>query len=201
MIAELYLIAPADADPDGFAARLRELLASPTGVAALLLPRGQRGDVDYRAFVSAIAPIAQEAGAAVLIEGEPALVRPLGADGLHVNGSAAAVRAALGALKPDFIVGAGGIVSRHEAMQLGELGIDYIMFGPLSGPIDSDARELAGWWAETMEVPSVLSDPEATIDTADAQGCEFLALSASLWASPDPAAFLSAVAARLETTA
>jgi thiamine-phosphate pyrophosphorylase len=97
---------------------------------------------------------------------------------LHVTGPLAAVREAVAALKPEFIVGAGGIRSRHDAMEKAETGIDYILFGPLSGPISPAERELARWWAETMEVPCVLSDPEATLSSYDAEGCEFIGLSA-----------------------
>ena len=200
MVPELYLIAPPDAEAEAFAALLPRVLAA-AGISALLLPRGSRGENAYRAFVKSIAPVAQAAGCAVLIEGEPGLVRTLGADGLHVTGPTAGVKAALNALKPDFIVGAGADGTRDDAMGKGELGPDYIMFGPISGAIAPATRELAGWWAETMEIPGVLSDPEAVATTADAAGCEFLALSASLWGAPDPAAAIAAIATRLEQRA
>ena len=178
MTAQIYLIAPADADPAGFAAALRDTLAR-SPVAALLLPRGARPERAYKEFVKEVAPIAHAAGAAVLIEGEPGLVRTLGADGLHVTGGAGAVREAIAALKPDLIVGAGDVHSRHDAMQKGELGVDYILFGPLSGAIGPEQREMARWWAETLEIPGVLSDPQATADHYDAEGCEFIGLGAA----------------------
>lgn len=198
MATEIYLIAPPDAETAAFAELLKAVVTE-TSVAALLLPRGDRSDAAYRAFVSDIGFIAQEAGCAVLIDGEPGLARSLGADGLHVEGPAAAAKAAMAALKPDLIVGGGSIATRDEAMTKGELGLDYIMFGPLSGAIAADIRELAGWWAEAMVIPSVLSDPEATPETADAMGCEFLALGDSIWRSPDPAATIAAIAIRLES--
>jgi thiamine-phosphate pyrophosphorylase len=173
----IYVIAPGEVGPE----LLRQQLATirdATRIAALLLLRGTLAEAEYRALVGMAAPDAQAAGTAVLIEGTPALVRELGVDGLHVSGPLAAVREAVEGLKPDFIVGAGGIRSRHEAMQKGEAGIDYILFGPLSGPISPAERDLARWWAETMEVPSVLSDPEANLGRYDAEGCEFIGLSA-----------------------
>jgi thiamine-phosphate pyrophosphorylase len=182
MTPEIYLIVPADASADAVERRMAETYAR-TRVAALLLLRGTRAEGDYRALVKALAPGAQAAGAAVLIEGEPGLVRTLKADGLHVSGGVAEVRAAVEALKADFIVGAGNVHTRHDAMQKAETGIDYILFGPLSGPISPSERELARWWAETMEVPSVLSDPEADLETFDADGCEFIGLSAFAGAS------------------
>jgi thiamine-phosphate pyrophosphorylase len=197
MSAELYLIAPPDAEATAFGALLRPVLALNL-VRALLLPRGGRAEPEYRHFVTEIAPIAQEAGCAVLIEGEPRLARALGVDGVHVEGSLAELRAAIAALKPDLIVGTGGVMSRHDAMTRGELDPDYIMFGPLSGAIGPAAREMAGWWAQAMVVPSVLSDPEATAATANAEGCEFFAASASVWEADDPAAALAAIATALE---
>ena len=197
MSTELYLIAPATAESDGFAPVLKRVLAA-AEVSALLLPQGDRPIAAYRQFVAVIAPIAQAAGCAVLIEGDPALVQALDVDGLHVTGGGAALTAALKQLKPDHIVGVGGIDNRHDAMTVGELGLDYIMFGPLSGAIGSQTRELAGWWAEAMVVPSVLSDPQATAASADPAGCEFLALSESLWQAADPAQAIAAIAATLE---
>jgi thiamine-phosphate pyrophosphorylase len=103
-------------------------------------------------------------------------VRLLKADGLHVTGGIKAVEEAISALKPDLIVGVGDSRSRHDAMQKGEAGIDYMMFGPLYGPLTEDAREMAIWWAETMDIPAVLSNPEAALEAYDALGCDFIAL-------------------------
>lgn len=177
MTPEIYLVAPPDAEAKPLVDLMKSLPREPR-VAALLLPRGDRAENAYKEFVKAVTPAAQAVDAAVLIEGEPGLVRTLGADGLHVTGGLGAVRAALGALHPDFIVGAGNIGTRHDAMTKGEAGIDYILFGPLSGPISASARDLARWWAETMEIPCVLSDPMATLTDFDAAGAEFIGLSA-----------------------
>jgi thiamine-phosphate pyrophosphorylase len=175
MATEIFLIAPADAEPARLAETLRDGLAR-MPAAALLLQRGGQAEHAYKQLVKTALPIAQAAGTAVLVEGDPGLVRLLGADGLHVAGNIDAVAAAIAALKPDQIVGAGGVRSRDDAMAKGELGVDYILFGPLSGAISTTERELAQWWAETMEIPSVLSDPEAGTGRYDAAGCEFIGL-------------------------
>lgn len=175
MSAEIYLIAPTDLPLERLKPALEAAL-SEQEVAALLLPRGALAENAYKALAKAIVPLAQERGAAVLVEGDPGLVRLLGADGLHVSGGIGAVKAAIATLKPDLIVGAGDMHSRDDAMRTGELAVDYILFGPLSGTITPDERELARWWAETMEVPSVLSDPAATVGAYDAAGCEFIGL-------------------------
>jgi thiamine-phosphate pyrophosphorylase len=195
MTAQIFLVAPADTDAKACIAKLDEALAA-APVAAMLIPRGQRSEGSYKTLVKSVVGRAQGAGVAVLIEGDPGLVRMLGADGLHVEGSVADVKAATSALKPDYIVGAGSIASRHDAMSKGELGPDYIFFGPLSGPRDPEQREMARWWAEIMEVPSVLSDPAAT-----AEGGEFIGLGDSLWSAPEGVtARLGAIIKALETS-
>jgi thiamine-phosphate pyrophosphorylase len=175
MTTEIYLIAPEDADAATLSRALSTVLKT-ASVAALLVPRGARSERDYKDLVKALRPAAQDAGAALLVEGEPGIVRLLGADGLHVTGGIGAVKAAIEALKPDFIVGAGDIRTRDDAMRKGEAGVDYILLGPLSGPISPAQRDLAQWWAETMEIPGVLSDPEASAQSFDAGACEFIGL-------------------------
>ena len=184
MTAQIFLIADPDVDATSCTRMLDEALAA-TDVAAFLLPRGGRSEGSYKALVKAVTPRAQAAGVAVLIEGDPGLVRMLGVDGLHVQGDAGDVQSAMKALKPDFIVGVGGIESRDDAMSKGELQPDYIFFGPLSGTRAEDQREMARWWAEIMEIPSVLSDPEASGETASAEGAEFIGLGQSVWTAPE----------------
>ena len=177
---EIFLIAPPDADAEAFPAQLRALLdRSPA--AALLVPRGSHAENSYKALVKAVLPIAQERNVAVLIEGDPGAVRMLKADGLHVSGSTGDVRAAVDALKPDFVVGAVSDGTRHDAMSKGELDVDYVFFGPISGSTDEPTRELARWWAETMEVPGVLSDPQAGLTGGDSAGGDFLAVGEGVW--------------------
>ncbi len=183
MNAQIFLIAPADA-VEAFVSTLQDVLAA-AQVSALLLPRGTQPENAYKSLVKAVVPIAQHAGSAVLIEGDPGLVRMLGADGLHIS-DVSAIKPALGTLKPQMIVGTATPTSRDEAMTRGEMGVDYVMFGPLSGAIDAETRDMARWWAETMEVPSILSDPAAVPGTMDAEGCEFIGLGESIWQASRP---------------
>jgi thiamine-phosphate pyrophosphorylase len=179
MSAELFLIAPPDIPADTLGPALKATFAE-REVAALLLPRGTLSENAYKTLVKAIVPLAQKAGTAVLIEGQPGLVRVLGADGLHVTAGTEAVREAVSVLKPEMIVGVGNIHSRDDAMDQGELNVDYILFGPLSGEISANEREMARWWAQTMEIPSVLSDPRADYANFEAEGCEFIGLGLTL---------------------
>jgi len=196
MAPQLYLITPAAADPARFPATLQAVL-DVAAFSALLLRRGTRDDAAYASFAKDLVRIGQAAGCAVLVEDDAGLARSIGADGVHVSGDASAVKAALKALKPGLIVGAGNIPTRHDAMTIGEMDVDYLFFGPLEGGSAAEAADLAEWWAATFEIPAVLSDPGAT-PTTDPRGAEFLALSDSIWSADDPAAAAAAIVNALD---
>lgn len=196
MAPQLYLITPADPDPSQFPRRLMGVLTGPE-ISALLIRRGELDDGAYADLAERLVQIGQAAGAAVLVEDDADLAKAIGADGVHISsGGVKAIRAAIDLVKPDGIVGAGNIRSRHDAMSFGELDIDYVMFGPLGGDADPQAAELAQWWAETFEVPAVHSNPAADAREADVTGAEFLALSDCVWSGEDPAKALKAFAAK-----
>jgi len=190
MAPQLYLITPADPDPAQFPRLLMAVLTGPE-IAALLVRRGTLDDAGYEALAERLIQVGQAAGAAVLLEDDIALVRRLGADGVHVTrGGVKAIREAIAALKPDAIVGTGNIRSRHDGLSFGDLVVDYVMFGPLGGAADPQAAELAQWWAETFEIPAVHSAPDADIALIEGSPAEFVALSDCIWSTEDPAAAL-----------
>lgn len=180
MTAELFLVAPADAEAERFSADLQSVLDT-TPAAALYLPRGARDEAAYRAFVAAVLPVAQKRDCAVLVENDAPLAKALGADGVHITLGIGAVRDALALLKPDMIVGAGDLHSRHDAMMKAEAGVDYVFFGDLeAGAALPEDVDNAVWWAQTFEVPCVLY--EAGTD-AGGTGAEFAALGPSVFAA------------------
>lgn len=198
MSPQIFLVAPMIVDTDTFTARLSTTL-DVTNATALLLPKGARDDNAYEAFAKTVLPLAQTRNCAVLIENDAALAKRLGADGVHVTGDLFAVQAAVTDLKPDMIVGAGNLQSRHDTLEKAEAGADYLFFGALSGKNHQKAFEEASWWAETAQVPAVLSEPETTLSDIDTGGCEFIALSDQIWARAEtPVAALRAFAVKME---
>jgi thiamine-phosphate pyrophosphorylase len=175
----LYLVTP----PTGTPAELAKPLAAALGaaeVAAVLVPL--TGD-DERALLNglkALAPVVQEAGAALLLDGRPDLVARAGADGAHLTGIDH-FAAAVSSLKPDRIAGCGGLATRHDAMSAAELGADYVMFGEPDAagrrPSFEAIRERIAWWADVFEVPCVgyaaTLDEVAALATA---GADFVAV-------------------------
>src|SRR6185437_10478091 len=108
--------------------------------------------------VKALAPVVQKTGAALLLDGHPAIAVLGGADGAHLTG-VDEFSAVLASLKPERIAGCGGLHTRHDAMLAAEGGADYVMLGE---PGDGGERpsfdaiiERIGWWAEVFEAPCV----------------------------------------------
>jgi thiamine-phosphate pyrophosphorylase len=180
----LYLITPAIVEAETFALTLAPALEA-GDVAAVLL---RLTDADERSQINrikAIAPLVQQHNAALLIGGRSELVARSGADGAHLTGIDA-ITDGLGKLKPDWIVGAGGLEIRHDAMAAAEGGADYVMFGEPDErgerPSFDAILERVSWWAEVFEAPCVafagsLDEIAALVEA----GADFIALGDWLW--------------------
>ena len=143
------------------------------------------------------------------LDGRPDIAIRAGADGAHLTGIAA-LTAALGALKPDRIAGAGGLRSRHDAMLAAEAGADYVMFGEPdrsagqggqgnqgNRPAFDTVLERLAWWAELFQPPCV--GYAANLDEVGAlaqAGADFIALGDWIWTDA-PADSVAAAAGRL----
>ena len=180
----LYLLTPPIADAPAFVPSLVAALAA-GDVAAVLL---RLTDADERTLINrakAIAPLVQDKGAALLIEVCVDLVARAGADGVHVRGMTA-FDEAIERLKPERIVGVGGLATRHDSMVAAEAGADYLMFGEPDErgvrPAFEAIEERIAWWAELFEIPCIgyaaSIDEIAPLVTA---GADFVALGDWLW--------------------
>ncbi len=194
---QIFLATPLDFSIEDFRGPLTR--AMETGlVSALLVRRDALSEKDYETRVKFILPIAQSHDCAVLLDNLPALVKKLRADGVHMSSGQQKFALALSDLKPQFIVGAGDVSSRHEAMLRGEAGADYILFGDLDQGADQGVREMTLWWSELFETPCVLFDPATGLLELDPSGSEFIGLGDNIWKAPQgPAVALKALAARM----
>jgi thiamine-phosphate pyrophosphorylase len=174
-------------DTTKLASALPELLAAADVAAVLVRLR----DTDQRGMISrvkALAPVIQNAGAALLIDGHADLVARGGADGAHLTGIAA-MEDAMPSLKPDRIVGVGGLSTRHDSMAAGESGADYVLFGEPDAngqrPSAEAIAERLGWWEELFEPPCVgfaISREEA--HQFAAAGADFVLVGDFIWGDP-----------------
>ena len=162
---------PLAGEQGAFATTFAEVVAA-TPVASALVRLAPGAEGGAKAIVAPLLKAAVAADCALILERDARLAARLGTDGVHVTGAGEALEAALESLKPERIVGAGGLRMRDEAMTAGERGADYVMFGEPPGAAPAMALELlverVGWWAEIFETPCVAY---AEFDRGGAQAC------------------------------
>jgi thiamine-phosphate pyrophosphorylase len=198
----LYLATPELDDPSQLVKELADVLAG-ADVAAVLLRLRQTDQKTLIARIKALAPIVQDSGAALLLDGHVELAARAGADGAHLNGIAA-MEDAMPSLKPDRIAGVGGLATRHDSMAAGEAGADYVLFGEPDAKgqrpsVDAIAERLQ-WWEELFEPPCVgfAVSREEAVEFASA-GADFVLVGDFIWADPRGAkAALAEVGAAIE---
>ena len=180
----LYLATSPVADPSAIASILPDLLAA-ADVAAVLLTFAPADERSMIQFAKAIAPIVQTTGAALLLNGHFELAARAGADGANIGG-VDTLEDALATLKPDRILGVGGLNTRHDAMMAGEAGADYVLFGEPDASGERPSKEAIferlQWWAEVFEPPCV--GYAATLDEAGLfaeSGADFILVSDFVW--------------------
>ena len=197
----LCLVTPPVVDPATFPARLAEALVS--GDVATLFIDTSGSPASRQRIAEVLVPVAQAAGVAALVVNDTRLLGRTGADGIHIDTGLVDLRAALDRFRGKHIVGAGGIRSRHDAMERGEREPDYLFFGRLDGDtgdaIFPKALDLAAWWCGLFEIPAIVMGGRSLASVAEAAeaGIEFVALRLAVWEHPTGPAAAIAEANRL----
>lgn len=185
----LFLITPPDLDAARFAPLLCEALAA-GDVAAVLIVPGTAGKAADE-IAASLVPVIQNAGAAAIVADDTRLAGRLKADGVQVGAGLDDLRLALDSFKPQRIIGAGNLGTRHAAIEAGEAGADYLFFGRPHGDTHDaphpKALDLAQWCAEVMQVPAVVMAGRSLDNVAEAAatGAAFVALSDAVWSHAD----------------
>ena len=188
LASRLFLITPVLAEAAPFEAPLRAALAA-ADVACLLVRHGARDERAAKALVRAVAAVAQPLGTAVLVAADPRLAAHADADGVHVGGVGDALADAIERLKPERIVGCGGLLMRDDAMTAGERDVDYLMFGEPGPhgdlPDPSFTLDRVQWWAEIFNLPCVgYAQTLDAVGPLAAAGADFVALGDAVWGDP-----------------
>ena len=169
----LYLVVEAgQTAPD----RVGSVLAERDVPSMLIVPAGE--DALTAAVALPLVELGQAHGTAVLIGDDARLARTLKADGVHLDMTkdiVAQYREAREIVGGGAIVGANAGKSRHDAMMLGEIGVDYVGFGAPPQLRDRPAgeqrrRDMISWWSELFEIPCVAFDVDTTNGAADVVG-------------------------------
>ncbi|MBK4217312.1 thiamine phosphate synthase [Paracoccus caeni] len=187
---QLYLMTPAGAQASTLSPMLGEVLDR-FPVACLRIRGGAEED-ELGRLADLAREIAHARDVAVVIDDHVRLAQRHGLDGVHLTDGARGVRDARKELGADAIVGAFCGVSRHDGINAGEAGADYVSFGPVGdtalgrgGPAPLD---LFQWWSEMIEIP-VVAEGAITREliTGLSPITDFIAIGAEIWAEKDPA--------------
>ncbi|MEM7711189.1 MAG: thiamine phosphate synthase [Pseudomonadota bacterium] len=198
-LPQLYVVTPPEIDA-GFPGRLAALLdAHP--IACLRLDLVTRDEDRLTRAADACREIAHRADVPLVLTEHAALAQRLGLDGVHLT-DPRGLRKLRADWGPDPIIGAFCGTSRHDGLNAGEAGADYVAFGPAGtsslGTGDRADPDLFRWWSEMIELPVVA---EGAIDVATVEALrdkvDFLVLGEEIWCADDPAACLTDLTAPL----
>lgn len=198
---QIYLLTPPEFELSAFPARLDEVLDS-HAVACLRLSLATRDEDRIARAADAVREVAHAHDVALVIDSHVGLVERLGLDGVHLTDGARSVRKVRKDLGPDAIVGAFCGASKHDGMNAGEAGADYIAFGPVGQTTLGDGTiadfELFEWWSQMIELPVVAEgalDEETVARLAPVT--DFFAIGEEIWREDDAVAALTRLAARM----
>ncbi|WP_373356730.1 thiamine phosphate synthase [Pseudoroseicyclus sp. CXY001] len=198
-LPQIYLVTPSDFELSAFLPRLEACLdALPVACLRLALSGSDEGRIGRAA--DGLREAAHARDVPIVIESHGLIAKSHGLDGVHLTDGARQVKAWRKEFGEDGIVGTFCEASRHEGMNAGELGADYVAFGPAGAsalgrgePVDP---ELFAWWSQMIEVPVIA---EGALDEglirALAPMVDFLALGEEIWREDDAAAALTRLAA------
>jgi len=198
---QIYLITPPEFELSEFPGRLAAVLDAHE-VACVRLAMATRDEDRVSRAADALREIAHARDIAIAIEQHVQLVERLGLDGVHLTDGARSVRKTRKALGADAIVGAFCGTSRHDGMNAGEAGADYVSFGPVGESSLGDGtragRELFAWWSEMIEVP-VVAEGALSLETIRELSpvTDFFGIGEEIWRTDDPAARLGEMIAAM----
>jgi len=198
---QIYLSTPPEFELSSFPARLAEVLDAHE-IACLRLTLATRDEDRLSRACDAVREVAHARDVAVVIETHTALAERLGLDGVHLTDGARSVRAARKALGSDAIIGTFAHASRHDGMNAGEAGADYVSFGPVGASALGDGvvaePDLFKWWSQMIEVPVVAEGQlDAALVESLAPVTDFFGIGEEIWRDDDPAGALGRLLAPL----
>jgi len=183
---QIYLISPAQFVLSSFATDLAALLDD-APVACMRLALASTDQDEVRRVADALRAVCHDRDVPLVIADHYRIAAETGLDGVHLAGTKD-IRAARKHLGNDAIVGSFCGASRHAGMTAGEMGADYVSFGPVTetalGSGDIAEAELFQWWSDMIEVPVVAEGAmtDAAVKTLT-PAIDFLALGDEIWSS------------------
>ena len=198
---QIYLITPPEIELSHFPTDLARVLeAAP--IACIRLSLATRDEDLILRAADTVREVAHRFDVALVIDTHVVLAQRLGLDGVHLTDGARSVRMARKELGADAIVGAYCGQSRHDGMNAGEAGADYISFGPVGGTVLGDGSraesELFQWWSDMIELPVVAEGgltPSLVRELTPIT--DFFGIGEEIWRSENPVAALKDLTAAM----
>ncbi|WP_425038743.1 thiamine phosphate synthase [Primorskyibacter sp. S187A] len=197
---QIYLITPSSFELSSFPRDLASALDC-VPIACLRLAMASHDEDKIIRAADALREVTEPRDVALVIDTHIQLAERLGLDGVHLShGGAKAIRDARKRLGPDAIVGGHAGTSRHDGMNIGEAGADYVCFGPVGvSPLGDGAQadvELFEWWSQMIELPVVAEGKlDAESIAALRTKTDFFGLGAEIWDHESPLEHLQTLAA------
>ncbi|MGA0924573.1 MAG: thiamine phosphate synthase, partial [Lutimaribacter sp.] len=171
-------------------------------IACVRLSMATRDEDRIARAADALREITHARDVALVIDSHILLVERLGLDGVHLLDGARLVRKTRKDLGVDAIIGAYCGTSRHEGMNAGEAGADYVSFGPVGASVLGDGQiaeaEMFDWWSQMIELPVVAEGGlTPALVRALAPMTDFFAIGDEIWSASDPASELAALKAAM----
>ena len=198
---QIILVTPPAPDPQKFGDVLSGVLDK-VEIACLRLSLAAQDADRLGRMADLCRGIAHARDIAVVIDDHFLVASRHGLDGVHLKDGARLIRKARAELGADAIVGAFCGTTRHDGMNAGEAGADYVAFGPIGPTGLGDGilaeRALFEWWSEMIEVPIIAERGLTRELVQDFAGVtDFFAIGEEIWASDDPAGALMDLTAPL----
>lgn len=188
---QLYLITPTAFEIDSFVPQLSAILDT-TPIACVRMALAETDESALSRAADALRECCHARDIAIVIDRHAVLSQQLGLDGVHLTDGARNIRKLRETMGEDAIIGVNCGASRHDGMNAGEAGADYVSFGPVGDtPLgDGQSRaefELFEWWSAMIEVPVVAEGALTPENVAELLPVtDFFAVGPEIWPQADP---------------
>jgi thiamine-phosphate pyrophosphorylase len=198
---QLYLITPPDLEMATFPDRLAACL-DVAYISCVRLRLATTDEARIAKAADALREIAHARDVAIVIDSHIQMVERLGLDGVHLKDGSRSIKATRKELGADAIIGTFCGNSAHDGMTAGELGADYVSFGPAGltslGNGAIAPFDLFEWWSQMIEVPQVA---EGALDVDLIRQLtpytDFFGIGDEIWAQEDATAALKTLIAAM----
>ena len=184
------MITPSDFELSVFPDQLAACLDS-TEIACVRLTMATKDESRISRAADALRDVTHQRDVALVIDTHFMMVERLGLDGVHLTDAARSVKKVRKELGEDSIIGSFCNASSHDGMTAGELGVDYVSFGPAGktqlGSGETAPKDLFQWWSQMIETPVVAEGALSESIIQDlAPFTEFFAIGDEIWTSDSP---------------